>query len=100
MCLLLGIMVIQLPAQAEVSETGGELLYSTYCIACHNKSIHWREKKLAADWPSLKAEVERWQNNLGLGWHENEILAVSAYLNAVYYHFPVTEKKDVSGREP
>ncbi|MGZ8983596.1 MAG: hypothetical protein ACXW11_06535 [Methylotenera sp.] len=27
----------------------GELLYSTYCNACHTLDVHWCEQKLATD---------------------------------------------------
>ena len=33
----------------------GELLYSKHCIACHTAQVHWRDKKLATDWKSLKS---------------------------------------------
>ena len=89
----------QIYAQAGYGETRGELLYSTYCIACHNTKIHWREKKLATDWRTLKAEVARWQRNMGLGWNENEIVDVAGYLNTVYYHFPVTEQRELTGQD-
>lgn len=84
-------------AQAGYGETRGELLYTTYCIACHDTKIHWREQRLAKDWRSLKVEVARWQHNMGLGWSESEIIDVARYLNTVYYHFPVIEKKEMTG---
>ncbi|SFM65101.1 hypothetical protein [Nitrosomonas communis] len=94
---LLGLVVYpQADAQAGPSETRGELLYLTHCIHCHNTKIHWREKKIAADWRALKAEVARWQSNMRLGWNEGEIKDVAHYLNAVYYHFPVTEHEDLT----
>src|SRR5574338_705145 len=46
-------------ADADVREgreaTRGELLYSTHCIACHSAQVHWREKKLATDWATLRS---------------------------------------------
>ncbi|SDW98550.1 c-type cytochrome [Nitrosomonas communis] len=94
---LLGLAVYpQAYAQAGSSETRGELLYLTHCINCHNTKIHWREKKIATDWRALKAEVTRWQSNMHLGWNEDEIKEVTHYLNAVYYHFPVTEHEDLT----
>ena len=52
----------------QINPSRGELLYSTHCIACHTEQVHWREKKLVTDWPSLVAEVNRWQgiDKLGL----------------------------------
>ncbi|WP_175492144.1 hypothetical protein [Nitrosomonas sp. Nm34] len=40
--------------------------------------------------------MARWQSNMHLGWNEDEIKEVTHYLNAVYYHFPVTEHEDLT----
>jgi len=69
----------------------GELLYSTHCIACHTAQVHWRDKKLATNWKSLKAQVLRWQNASGQNWGEPDISEVALYLNSRYYHYPVTD---------
>jgi mono/diheme cytochrome c family protein len=75
-------------AQAKPDLLRGELLYSTHCIACHNAQLHWRDKKVAKDWSSLQAEVERWQKITGLGWREEDVTGVARYLNGLYYRFP------------
>ncbi len=75
-------------AQAMPDPQRGELLYSTHCVACHSTQIHWRDKKLVTDYPSLLAEVRRWQTFGGLGWREDDISVVARYLNAHFYHYP------------
>lgn len=75
--------------QPPVREQRGELLYSTHCVSCHTSEVHWRDKRLATDWASLKAQVRRWESNIGLGWGEDDVVAVARYLNALHYHFPV-----------
>lgn len=75
-------------AQPEKSASRAELLYSTHCIACHNADIHWRDKKIAKDWASLRAEVGRWQGIAGLGWRDDDITGVASYLNARFYRYP------------
>jgi len=74
-------------AQPAMPAARGELLYSTHCIACHSREIHWRQKKLATDWASLNVQVRRWAGNGGLGWSDEEIADVARYLNAVHYRF-------------
>ena len=69
----------------------GELLYSTHCIACHSTQVHWRDKKRARDWASLQTEVNNWQKLSGLGWNEDDVVAVARYLNACCYHYPAPE---------
>jgi mono/diheme cytochrome c family protein len=72
---------------AGAAESRGELLYSTHCVSCHTAQVHWRDKKLATDWPSLGAQVRRWQSNLGLRWSDADIVEVSRYLNRRHYRF-------------
>jgi mono/diheme cytochrome c family protein len=76
-------------AQPLHDPTRGELLYSTHCIACHSVEVHWRDKKLAKDFQSLRAEVRRWQKLSALGWSNEDIAAVARYLNTLHYHYPV-----------
>ena len=75
-------------AQSATDTSRGELLYSTHCIACHSAQIHWRDKKIATNWITLKEEVGRWQRTAGLGWREEDVTAVARYLNTLYYRFP------------
>jgi len=87
----------QAPSEADASR--GELLYSTHCVSCHTAQIHWRDNRLATDWTSLKAQVNRWQANAGLGWRDADIVAVARYLNELHYHFPQTGDQVGTARE-
>jgi mono/diheme cytochrome c family protein len=78
-------------AQPMRDATRGELLYSTHCIACHSTQVHWRDKKLVTNWTGLRTEVGRWQKSAGLGWGDDDVAAVTRYLNALYYHYPATD---------
>jgi hypothetical protein len=46
-----------------------------------------RDKKLATDWNSLKAQVRRWQGAAMLGCPEDDIVEVTRCLNSSFYHF-------------
>lgn len=81
-------------SQAPEPADRGELLYSTYCGACHRSEIHWRDKRLATDWQSLTAQVRRWQGNTGLDWDEGDTAAIARYLNARFYKFPAGDIRD------
>lgn len=78
-----------------LNEGRGEMLYQNHCIACHTTQVHWRDRRLAKDWPSLRAQVRRWQRNTGLAWNEEDIEAVSQYLNQRYYRFSDAPKDKV-----
>jgi len=69
------------------AQTRGELLYSTHCIACHTTQVHWRDRRLATDWGSLQAQVARWQAVGSLNWSDEDIVAVTRYLNEQFYGF-------------
>lgn len=78
-------------AQTTNNSSRGELLYSTHCIGCHSTQMHWRDKKVAKNWDSLKTEVGRWQRASGLGWSEEDVTDVARYLNTLHYRFPAPE---------
>lgn len=86
-------------ARTKTDALRGELLYSTHCIGCHNSQLHWRDRKAASNWASLKAEVERWQNTSGLGWREEDVTDVAHYLNTLYYRFPEPQADGASTAE-
>lgn len=79
---------VAVAAEPKPDNSRGELLYSTHCVSCHTTEVHWRDKRLATDWASLRMQVLRWQGNTGLAWSDNDIVAVTRYLNDLYYHFP------------
>jgi mono/diheme cytochrome c family protein len=88
------------PAIAQTADEvqRGKLLYSTHCHACHNSTIHWREKKLVTDFASLEAQVRRWQMTAGLSWSTDDIRLVSLYLNENFYHFSGSDALGLLGK--
>ena len=86
-------LLAQSPAQPTASR--GALLYQTHCTACHDTQVHWRDRRLATDWPSLSAQVRRWQANAGLQWTAEEIDEVVRYLNATIYRYPDQAPKQI-----
>ena len=96
---------ISAAAQPAPGGSRGELLYSTHCVGCHTTQVHWRDKKLATDWTGLRAQVFRWQSNTGLGWSDDDVVAVARYLNELYYRFPapgtpVAQQRPVRSTQP
>jgi len=74
-------------ASAAQTQSRGELLYSTHCIACHTSQMHWRDKRVATDWATLTLQVRRWQSAASLAWTEADVLEVASYLNDSIYRF-------------
>lgn len=90
------VLMVSAPASAQ---DRGELLYSTHCGACHTAQIHWRARRSATDWPSLKAEVRRWQAAASLSWTDDDVLAVARYLNNNVYHFEHVVESSTTARD-
>jgi mono/diheme cytochrome c family protein len=90
-CFLMSAIPAEVGAQTGVEPDRGELLYTTHCVACHNARVHWRDKRLATNWKSLRAQVRRWQGVQKLRWKEEDIAEVARYLNTFYYNFPSPE---------
>ena len=65
--------------------TRGQMLYGNHCIACHTTQMHWRDRKLVTDWPSLKLQVRRWQAAAQLNWSDDDIDDVARFLNDTFY---------------
>ncbi|HET7764225.1 MAG TPA: hypothetical protein VFK92_03975 [Burkholderiales bacterium] len=76
------------PSAAMVSPDRGGNLYADNCNACHTAQVHWREKRLVRTWDDLLFQVTRWQRIADLGWSQEEVADVAAYLNAVFYDLP------------
>jgi mono/diheme cytochrome c family protein len=87
------------PSPSGGDETTGRMLYTAQCSGCHLAQMHWRDRKIAVDWTTLVREVRRWQQNSGLAWGEDEILAVARHLNVTWYHFPSVAGKELAQRK-
>ena len=95
-----GLLATAAPAQPESAASRGALLYETHCGACHTAQVHWRERRLVQDWPSLTHQVWRWQGNANLGWTEADIESVARHLNRVYYKLPEPGGPPARGEGP
>lgn len=75
------------PAAQQPDNTRGQALYETHCQGCHRAQVHWRDRKSVQDWAGLRAQVRHWETQARLQWRDEDIEAVCAYLNSVYYRF-------------
>jgi mono/diheme cytochrome c family protein len=82
-------LAVLAPAHAQTTAPSrGQLLYGNHCVECHTSQMHWREQRLARDFPSLKGQVRRFQGLAGLTWSDEDIEAVARHLNDTIYRFP------------
>lgn len=77
-------------AQAASPERG-RLLYGNYCFHCHMTEIHFRVGSEIGSWDRLQRVIRVWQNELRLGWDDEDVRDVASYLNARYYRLPAPD---------
>jgi hypothetical protein len=86
---LIGTAVMALTAPAlHAADRSAQTLHDTYCVMCHTTQVYTRADRLARDYATLRAEVDRWQKNVSLKWTQAEIDAVAGYLAQRYYKLP------------
>lgn len=83
-------------AQTPPAATRGALLYENHCQACHSTQMHWRDRRVATDWATLRAQVLKWQRTAQLNWGDDEVDEVARHLNRSIYKFPEPAAKRVS----
>ena len=84
----LALVAFALPGLARAPDAErGRSLYELRCGECHTESVHGRAHRVARDAGEVGAWVRRWNEHLGLGWGDDEIGDVAAYLDATYYKF-------------
>lgn len=66
----------------------GRALYESRCDVCHDKSVHNRAARKSRNLGEVRQWVSRWNSELGGAWKDEEIDAVTRYLNERFYKFP------------
>lgn len=85
-------LLFALPAMAEPDIAWGEELHAGNCVECHmvTHDDAFYEARIDGDidnYGSLFTMVQACANNFNLPWFDDEIDAVSAYLDQTYYQF-------------
>ena len=68
---------------AEVADA--HALHEQNCIQCHKPDIYTRPDRKVTSYEGLGRQVRRCETALGLRWFDEEIDAVTGYLNRDYY---------------
>ena len=96
MRVLAPVLALVVAASAHAQDAGasrGQLLYGNHCVQCHTTQMHWRDQRLARDWRTLKAQVRRFQGIAALNWSDEDVDAVTHYLNDTIYRFPESQAR-------
>lgn len=79
-------------------EGRGATLYSQHCGSCHDSLMHLQGDRRTRSYPGVIAKVRFYSELQRLEWTESEIDAVAAYLNGMYYHYPMPGADEGHGR--
>jgi mono/diheme cytochrome c family protein len=80
---------------AQADPKVGQGLHDNNCVACHvnmtggdGSLLYTRATRRVQSLAGLESQVRLCESNLGLQWFDEDILAVTGYLNDRYYKFP------------
>jgi hypothetical protein len=60
-------------------------LHQQNCVKCHGPDIYTRPDRKVTSYDGLGRQVRRCETALGLRWFDEDIEAVTGYLNREYY---------------
>lgn len=75
-------------AAAAADAARGRALYETRCGGCHDRSVHARTARSAKSFDEIRGYVVSWDRQIGGLWRDDEVDAVTRYLNERYYRYP------------
>jgi len=67
----------------------GNQLHADNCTRCHQDNIYTHADRKIKNFEQLKKQVQQCELAIELGWFEEEVENVTAYLNATYYMFGI-----------
>lgn len=74
------------------AQSQAKTTHDTYCIMCHGTELYTRESRIANDYATLRAQVDRWQGNAALNWSNTEINIMTDWLAERYYGLSCPEE--------
>ncbi len=84
---MMAITLALLAGQSLADVERGKELHDANCVKCHDSSVYTREDRFVTSRDSLKTQVQRCNVNLGTQWFDEDVNAVTDYLNTNYYKF-------------
>lgn len=67
--------------------TNIEAVHEKSCTSCHGTDVYTRRDRKVMSYEGLARQVRRCETALGLRWFDDEIDAMTAFLNHGYYRF-------------
>jgi len=74
-------------ARADDEAVDPQALYEQNCVKCHDADVYTRSDRKVTSYAGLERQVRRCETALGLRWFDEDIAAMTSYLNQKYYRF-------------
>ena len=74
-------------AHAEEEAVDAHALHEQSCVKCHGTDVYTRSDRKVTSYEGLERQVRRCETALGLRWFDEDIAAMTSYLNQKYYRF-------------
>ncbi len=85
---LAGSLAVPLAAAQSAKDTpDAQTLYQRNCVRCHGPEVFTRPDHKIRSLKALGERVRWCESNLELRWFDEDIDAVTAYVNDSFYHF-------------
>lgn len=87
---MIGILLLtagSMPAPAAEGFDRARALYENHCRSCHESWAHTRDGRAVDSIDELRVRVASWSLHTSLGWTDEEINAVTRYLDRRFYRF-------------
>ncbi len=76
-----------LSAQAAERDFSAETFHRQHCTGCHDSSVYTRQNRRVHSRQQLESQVRMCDANLGIKLFDDDIQALTDYLDRRYYHF-------------
>lgn len=70
-----------------IKQINGEELHEKSCLKCHDDNVYTRKDRTVTSYQKLEFRVNRCSEPAKADWNDDEINAVTDYLNDRYYKF-------------
>jgi cytochrome c553 len=86
---LTGPLAAETPAPKAVAAAPGgtDTLHQEHCIKCHGTEVYTRTNRKVTSLGGLGSQVRQCETALSLRWFDEEVDAMTTFLNDRYYHF-------------
>ena len=91
---VMALLLIAYGTADAADQARGKALHEKHCLACHNSltggkpnSLYMRTDRRVTSLEGLKRQVRRCEVSLGLRWFDEDIEAVTGFLNKEFYRF-------------